>query len=50
MKKRLSKKDYETFAHLLDKASRNELDELDEMVQKEIRLSETAISEGQEKR
>ena len=52
MKKEYSKltgKDMETLSMLLDKASRKDLDEVQEQVNHEIHLSDVAISEGYEK-
>jgi len=46
----LTKKDWNDYAEIIGKATRNELDELDNSLKKEIRLSEISIKEGFEKR
>lgn len=46
----LTKSNITKFQEILQIATRNELDYLDSLLQKEIRLSETSIREGFEKR
>jgi len=46
----MTKKDWYVLDKLLDKATNSELYRIEDIVQKEIRLSDKSISEGFEKR
>ena len=49
-KKKLTKEDMQRFKHYLQKATNPQLYKMQKELKKEIRLSETAIREGFEKR